>query len=355
MTDAIQSSHLDLMKNLVCAWFVLAPLASLAAGAPEDVLKQHGLTPANGVWHLTSDVSVAERVKAAERLERRFHERRNQIDTLLDYNERMKAQLAKLTDDQKAAKAARKLVKGDSPEQKRLDEQIKQQGTVIDQLKKSIAPPDKLGSTMPLKGLVMELVGIRSEAAFHLLSARRQIEQAPLRYEALRTNPDVVAALAALEPPGQLAPLRTHANELRSVERIEKAIFTDELPLFREGKIWRVTGIANDELPIAFSLYESTEATVITHTMAEALGLELIKKARTERRLGSASVKVTTARLDRLRFGRHVLKDVDVQVLPPESENLGARIGLAAFRELRVRIVPERLLLRLDPKPEPEG
>ncbi|MEX2137719.1 MAG: aspartyl protease family protein [Pirellulales bacterium] len=343
------------MKTVVSAWLVFVPLVALGADAPEIVLEKQGLKYGNAVWHLASDLSIAERVKTAERLERRLFDRRNQIDTLLEHNERMKAQLANLTEAQKAARAARNIVKGDSPEQKLLDEQIKQQGAAIDQLKKSIVPGEKLGATMPLKALVIDLVGIRSEAAFHVLTAWRHIQQAPARYEALRTNPEVVAALAALEPPGQLAPVRPYANEIRSLERIEKAIFTDELPLFREGKVWRVTGIANEELPLTFSLYESSEPTAITQSMADALGLDLAKQPKAERKLGKATMKVTTARLESLRFGRHLLNDVEVLVLPPESENLGARIGLAAFRGLRVRVVAERLLLRLEPKAEPEA
>ena len=337
------------MKTILIAWLACVPLVALAVDAPQAVLEKHGLKQANGAWHLTSDLSIADRVQSAERLERRLNERRNQIETLIDYNERMKAQLAKWNEAQKTARAARKLVKGDSPEQKLLDEQIKQQGTVIDQLKKSIVPVDKLGATMPLKALLMELVAIRSETAFHVLTARRNISQASARFEALRADPEVIAALAALEPPGQLAPARTFGNEIRSLERIEKAIFTDELPLYREGKLWRVTGIANEELPLTFSFSESSEPTVITHTMADALGLDLAKKPEREQRIGGANVRGKSARLDSLRFGRYVLKDVQVLVLPPESENLGARISPAAFQGLRVRIVPERLLLRLEP------
>jgi hypothetical protein len=341
------------MKTTLLAWLTCLPLVSLAADAPEVVLEKQGLKPANGVWHLTSDLSISDRVQSAERLERRLNDRRNQIETLIDYNERMKAQLAKWNEAQKTARAARKLVKGDSPEQKLLDEQIKQQGAVIDQLRKSIVPVEKLGATVPLKTLVMELVAIRSEAAFHVLTARRHISQAPERYQALRANPEVVAALAALVPPGQLAPPRNYANEIRSLERIEKAIFTDELPLYREGKLWRVTGIANEELPITFSFAESSEPTVITHSMADALQLKLASKSARERRIGGANVRGKSARLDSLRFGRHVLKDVQVIVLPPENENLGARISPAALQGLRARIVPERLLLRLEAKSEP--
>jgi hypothetical protein len=340
------------MKLLLASALVLVPLLTTAAASPQEILEKHGLKQVNGNWHVSSDFSVADRVQAAERLERRMADRRNQIDTLLDYNERMNAQLANWTEAQKKARAARRIVKGDSPEQKLLDEQIKQQGAVIDQLKKSIVPADSVGGAMPLKGLVMDLVAIRSEAAFHVLAARRQIEQARARYEALRADPEVTAALAALTPAAELAPPRAHAAEIRSLERLEKSIFTDELPLFREGKLWRLTAIANEELPVTFSFSETSEPTVLTQSMADALGIEPSQAERTEHRIGNSSVKLRPARLKTLRFGRHVLKDVDVLVLPPESENLGARISLAAFQGLQVRVVPERLVVRLEPKNE---
>jgi hypothetical protein len=340
------------MKLLIATSLVLVQLLAAAAASPEEVLQKHGLKQVNGNWHVSGDFSVSERVQSAERLERRLSDRRNQIDTLLDYNERMKAQLANWTEAQKKARAARRIVKADSPEQKLLDEQIKQQGAVIDQLKKSAVPSDSLGSALPLKGLVMDLVAIRSEAAFHVLAARRHIEQASSRYSALQANPEVTAALAALRPPGQLAPLRTYATEIRSLERLEKSIFTSELPLFREGKLWRLTAIANEELPLTFTFHETSEPTVLTQSMADALGLEPGPRAKSDRRVGSANVRMRPARLKSLRFGRHVLRDVDVLVLPPDSENLGARISLAAFQGLQVRVVPERLLLRLEPKTE---
>ena len=219
----------------------------------------------------------------------------------------------------------------------------------IDQLKKSIVSPDKLGGTMPLKGVVMDLVAVRSELAFHLLGVRRQIEELPSAYENLRKNAAVTAALAAIQPPGQLAPNRAHANELRTLGRIEKLIFTDELPVYREKKQLRLTAIANEELPITFSLYEANEPTVITHTMAESLGLALDDAARRSIRLdGKRDVKVNSATLATLRFGQRVFKDLEVAVLPPEHENLGARIAISSLSGVRARFIPEQLRLRLE-------
>ncbi len=336
--------------HLLAGCIGAVPICALAGVSPEQVLARQGLKQVNGVWHLAGVAGITERVQLAERLERRASELRKHIDKMLDQNERMSTQLAVLSAEQKRLRDLREVAKDGSPERKRLDEQIKQHGTAIDQLKKSIVPDDKLGATMPLKGMVMELVGVRSELAFHLLSARRRIAELPGQFESLQTNSEVTAALAALAPAGQLAPLRSFASESRSLDRTEKLVFAGEVPLFREDKRWRVTGIANEELPLTFSLYQRIDVTVITHTMAESLGLEVPKKSRRDRQLvDGPGVKVTPVRLASLRFGQYVLKDVQVFVLAPEHENIGARISHSAFRGLRVRVVPERLLLLLEP------
>jgi hypothetical protein len=338
------------IERLLATCIGLAPLCALAADSPEQVLARHSLKQVNGLWQIAFVSRIAERAQAAERLERRASELRKHIDKILDHNERMSAQLAVLSAEQKRLRELREVAKDGSSERKALDEQIKQHGTAIDQLKKAIVPEDKLGATMPLKGLVMELVGVRAELAFHLLAARRRIAELPTQYASLQANRDVSTALAALEPPGQLAPLRSFASESRGLDRIEKQVFTSELPLFREDKRWRITGIANAELPLTFSLYQRNDVTIITQSMAESLGLEVPKKASRDRQLADGpSVKVTPVKLASLRFGQHVLQDVEVFVLAPEHENLGARISHSAFRGLRVRIIPERLLLLLEP------
>jgi hypothetical protein len=296
---------------------------------------------------VASELEIADRVAHVERLERRFHDLRRQVDELIEQNDKLKTELAGREANQKRLRDGRSSLK--PADQKRLDEQIKQQQARIDDLKKSIVPPDKLGGTAPLKGVILELVGVRSDLAFHLLALRRQIEGLPALYGELRKNPEVTAALSSLEPPGQLAPARSFAGELRTLARIEKLIFADELPLYREGKQFRIAAIANEELPMTLTLFESTEPTVITHAMAQSLGLATEDGAKRDLRLDNRhNVKVYPAKLTSLRFGRHLLGDIEVLVLSPENENLGARIGLAAFRGLRVRIVPERLQVRLE-------
>jgi len=337
------------MKPLLTAVLGLISLVTRAADTPEQILAAHGLKNSNGVWYALGDFEIPDRVQTIERLERRLHDLRKQRDWLLEQNESMKAQLDKLTAAQKPLREARDGTKSGSPQRKRLDEEIKKQTAAIEQLKKSIVSPDKLGATMPLKGVVMDLVAVRSDLAFHLLAIQRQIEELPAAYENLRKNAAVTAALASLQSPGQLAPSKAYANELRTLTRIERLVFTDALPVYREKKQLRIMALANEELPITFSLYETSEPTVITHNMAESLGLALDARARRVLKLdGKRDVKIYPAKLATLRLGRHLFKDLDVVVLPPEHENLGARIALTSLQGVRARVVAERLQLRLE-------
>jgi hypothetical protein len=341
------------MRPVICISLILMTAPAIAGDSPQHVLEKHGLRPVNGVWVASHETQIPERMHALERLERRVKEQSKQVEQLLDQNELRKLQHANQTAALKILQEARKSAKG--PEQKQLDEQIKNATALAEDLKKAIVPVEKLGGVAPTKAAVMDFVAMRLELALQILKTRRLIERAPAVYESLRKKPEVAAALAALEPDGQLAPPRAYATEQRIIARIERLVFNDEVRFYREGKQLRTTALANEELPITFSFYDKDkqEPTIITHTMAESLGMTLDdKQAKTIRLDGGHNVQAKPARLSSLRFGRHVLKDIEVHVLSPEQENLGARIGRSALKKLRVQMAPERLLLRLEPATE---
>jgi hypothetical protein len=338
------------LSYLMMVCLLVETPAVRAADSPEQVLEKHGLKRANGMWYASVDLRIPERLQAAERQERRVHELTKQVEKLLHDQELLKVQLAGSNSAVKLLREARNKVKGGSNEQKQLDEQIKRQNAAIDEMKKMIVPAETLGSTMPLKGVVMELVGARSELAYHALRIRRSIEQLPKLYEQLHSDRAVLSALQSLDPPGQLGAARPYTSELRTLDRMDKLLFGDELPVYREGKEWRVTGVANEELPIAFTFNPNRGPTTISRTMAEALGVDVAGRQEVDRRIdGGQNVKAIPARLESLRFGRHVLWNVNVLVLAPENENLGARISAVAFQGLRVRVVPEQLKMVLEP------
>ncbi len=292
------------------------------AQAPEALLQASGLKCVGNAWLHPSELAVRDRLAELDRLDRRFHESRKQVQALIEQNESYKTQLAQLTAAQLRTREARNAAKGGSPQQKALDEELKQQTKLIEQLKQSIVAPEQLGGVGPLKTALMEVVDARVELVQSLLTIRKLVEELPAAYEKLAADSELTAALAALSPPGQLGSGKNYAAEVRGLGRLEKLVFNDAIPFYRDGKQPRVTGVVNEELPVTFSFYESSEPTVITHSMSESLGIDVSAAPRTKVRLGgNAEFNVRQVRLTSVRFGRHVVRDVEALVLSPDDES----------------------------------
>jgi hypothetical protein len=325
----------------------VAPAAQ--AESPEAVLQAAGLKRVGNVWLHPTELAVRDRLAEIDRLDRRFHEARKQVHALIEQSESYKTQLAQLTVAQQRTREGRAAAKNGSPQQKALDEELKQQAKLIEQLKQLIVPPDQLGGTGALKTALMELVEVRIELARNLLAVRELVDRLPQEYQMLATDSKLTKALAALAPPGQFGSGKNYAVELRGLSRLEKLIFNDAVPFYRDGKQPRVTGLVNEELPVTFSFYESNDPTVITYAMAESLGIDLSRALRTTVRLdGKVDLAASQVRLASLRFGRHVVRDVEALVLSPDDESAGARIGGRTLSAIRPRLDAERLLLHLD-------
>ena len=53
--------------------------------------------------------------------------------------------------------------------------------------------------------------------------------------------------------------------------------------------------------------------------------------------------------LESLRFNKHVLRDVEAWLLPPEAEDCGCRIGSSAFAGFRAAAESAHLRFRIEP------
>ncbi len=329
--------------------FFLIPQLLLAA-EPDDTLVAAGLRRVDRVWLSQTEFELRERLANIDRLDRRFQEARKTVENLLDQNEQLRVQLTQLTADHKRNQESANAVKSGSPQRKLFDEELKRQSNQLQQLKRSIVEPDKLGGSRPLKPAAIELANSRAEVTLSLLAIHRLAVEVPNSYEQLRKHPRLAAAIDALEPPRQLGAGKNYATESSRLSRIEKLVLGDTVGLYREGKQLRLGAIANEETPLTFSLFESTEPTIITHGMAELLGLKLDARGEktTIRVDGKRDVALSKAKIATLRLGRHVIADLETLVLPPEEEHLGARICTHALGGLRPRVDAARLTLKLE-------
>lgn len=206
---------------------------------------------------------------------------------------------------------------------------------------RSVAP-NQLGGVADVQAQLIQLTNHRNEIALCWLSARSLLPQLAERY---RTLPDAVdQAIGELGGNHRLGPVVAFEKDLATLAEYESLAFNSTLPLYRQSGQLRIGGIINDETPVTFTWEDSREHTVITSNIAESAGLEVRNDApRAVLAFGRRKLPATRMTIDYLRFGEHVLSNVVVYVLPPEGEDLGARIGRNAFADLQVEARPTAL------------
>jgi hypothetical protein len=186
----------------------------------------------------------------------------------------------------------------------------------------------------------------RDELLLALTAIRKLDRQVQDDYARLSANPRVTESLAALGDGARLGPAKDYDPELRTLPDYERLVLTDAVPMFLQDKLQRVSGILDERVPATFTWEPAGGRVLITANIAELAGLDL-SQGKPER-IPERNLPATRIKLTSLRFGRHVLSDVDVLVLPPEGEYLGARIGPKVFKGLTVSPQPEQLQLFIE-------
>ncbi len=357
MFPAARRSHLPKiapsLRRLLLGVVAVVALALLSASAlaakPITVLEARGLTRVGRVWCIPDELELRDKLAELDRLLKRFHEARQNVEQLLEQNQAWGAQLPQV---EKAEKKTRELLtaaKPGSPQAKKLEIELKNEIAALDLLRRGYSPPVKLGSSPPLKPALIELATARAELTIKYLAMQNFPQAYGERYERLRQDPAITAALAAL-PEDQLGPARQIQDKRRAIDRIDSEILNDALPLYREGTTFRLTAIVDDRQPLTFGVAGDNDPTVIPQNLAEAAGLSADETA-PRRKLRVAPNRdelVQEVKITKLRFGRNVVANVTAFILPPEAADLGPRIGSKSLPGYRVKIDPARLQLSIE-------
>jgi hypothetical protein len=198
-----------------------------------------------------------------------------------------------------------------------LEEQLK----ILD--RQGIAP-SRLSDQPDVRAKLVELTNHRHQLWLAARAIRRNTPELMREYEPLAASATVQAALGQLGSGHKLGPARDYVADLKKLPDWERIFLTDWIPLYQQGERTRLTLLAG---------------------MAEALGLEISSQAQTQM-VTLAPQRTYAARqavIPFARLGAAEVRELEVWVLPPEGEDLGARIGPAAFPNLRLQPQPERL------------
>ena len=321
--------------------------ATSAEPTAESLLKNHRLSRVARFWLFPEEIALRDQLAALEKMERRLGELRQAVDQAIEVNESCRQKLNQAESEEKRLRGLLPVAKAGSPQRKQLDLDLKAVGTLANQLRQAYQPPDRLGVGFPLRPLCLELVNLRTEMAIRLLPLRPTLDKLLSRYDLLREDAGVMAAIAAAGASDQLGPLPATRDATKTLDRLHAEVFPDWLPVYRDGSLYRVTALVNDRDPLTFSFGDTGQRTVITDNQAATAGLKFDEKIPAVRiRVAPGRDElVRLVKIPRLRFGRVILSNVEAAVLPPEAADLGARIGPGAFEGHRVHLDAEHFSL----------
>jgi hypothetical protein len=339
----------SLAWGVVCAALAVGAVVRLVSAADmpsnEEALRAHGLFRSGRIWCLPEETDLRDRLNGLDRLEQRLLGAQQSVDQLIGQNERLRTRLAQVGELEKQLRQLASAAKPGSAQRIQLDAQMK--AAEAEQLRRQYVPSAQLGLSAPLKPAMSDLIIVRNDLMLRLLPLLEAMDRLTQHYDSLQQDHGVIAALASLSPPEKLGPSKGFRDTWKIVDKLQPMVFSEGMPVSREGRFYRVTAIVNERQPLTFCFLGTGEPTLIPQNLAEAAGLTIDPKA-LRIKLRVARGRQETAwpmKVPRLRFGRAVLHDVDAYILAPEAADMGARIGASAFSGYRVQLDVDRLLL----------
>lgn len=332
-------------------------LTALAAQPDaESVLKSKGLISHRHFWINRHEQALRAKLEELVRLERQCQEAQKQVLAIVERNETVRAQLATA---HKKAHGLKKLADASqpgSPIRKAHDDALKQQRDLIKDLTPRYVEPTKFAALPATKAAVLRLTGELSAAWTAVDESKRLLQKMDRNYSELAQDTAVVAALEQLGPDARLGPTDSIKNDRKRIASVETALVSMHVPVYRESECYRVSVIVNERVPATFTLLESTEPTIITASLAQAaeINVDDMIAAGEHYTKDGRKLMLRKGAVSRLRIGTLVLEDLQVSVLPPEGEDLGAQIGLTTLQSASPKLQPHLLRLELTPAKQGE-
>jgi hypothetical protein len=297
--------------------------------SPEQVLEKSGLERlgTSTIWTTPSERQLREALAPIASLKAALETRSQELSNRIDGNNGIRAAIEQLNAQIKAAKGE-------------LQKRLKRKKEALE---KSYVDPKQLGNEPDVRAGLIDLIVQRDKLLVVVQAVREHEKQMRDDYTLLEADPRIAPALAALGQGSRLGPAKDYASELEALPECDRLVLTDYVPMFLQGNLQRVSGIVDDRFPITFTWEPSGARVLIPYSMAELAGLDISQGESVE--IPEHKVRATRIELSSLRFGGHLLRDVEAFVLPPAGEYLGARIGPKAFKGLKVAPQPEQLKL----------
>jgi hypothetical protein len=342
------------------------PAAVAAEEDPRRILADAGLTNLGDAWLCPAEVEARRWFDALDPLERQYQALQKAVDDRIRANEAAKGELNQKKRDLKAL--LKKIEANDpaalGPTRDQLKQTAKDLDAQVKQLRKVAKDATKLAEFQPAREEVIRLANARAALTLAAAALRGTAGTLPKEYERLGNSAAVRGALAKL-PQQRLGMDKNYvADAAERLARIERTVTSNVVPAYCDDHHARVLAIVNGATPVTFSLRHSNGPTHLPHSLVTSLGISTENAPTASYTVGSRKLTCRVIKLDAVQLGGVVLKNVEVLALPPEGEDLGAKLGRAAydayyfdvdFSQLRLTIMDSSQKPVEPPKYEEDG
>jgi hypothetical protein len=340
------SRHTWIVAILACG----VASAARADEASDRVLRSRGLVLQGRHWICAQEVALREQLADLSRREAALHPARRKFAEITEQYRRAKTLTTRYRDQLNEIQAQ---LKQDSigigqrqqleGEQRKLSDKIHEMERTANELLGA------LDADSPLNEVIVEFVNARNAVSVALLGIERHLDSLDVRYAELAGDARIAKALTAKSAGVSLGPGEDYRRKYASqLTRLSKLVFTDAAPFYHRSGQQRISLIVDEQTPATFSFVGGDGPTLVPANLLTACGIELdADSPQVIVDLGERKLKARRTTLPSLRLGRHVVRNVEVIVLPPEAADLGAQITMHAFGRLQTELDTDRLLLRL--------
>jgi hypothetical protein len=331
---ARRSAETPARSVLTCLLVVVcASPAAVAEDDPRRILADAGLTNLGEAWLCRSEVDARRWFDALDPLERQYQALQKAIDDRIRANEAAKADLKQKKRDLKAL--LKKIEMNDpaaiGPTREQLKQSAKELDAQVKQLRKVAKDGTKLAEFQPAREDVIRLANARAALTLAAASLRRTTGELSKEYERLGNIAAVRGALAKL-PHQRLGTGKDYvADAAERLARIERAVRSNVVPVYCDDDHARVLAIVNGATPVTLSLRHSNGPTHLPHSVVTSLGTSMEGVPTVTYTVGSRTLTCRQIKLETVQIGGLVLNNVEALALPPEGEDLGAKLGRAAY------------------------
>ena len=311
----------------------LAIVSSSMAAPPVSpavaTLTEKGLVKKGNFWILAEEAKLLEFDKSLKDLEKRCRDAQLVYDETVRQNKINKEQYDKA---KKEYEQIQKLLKGGGltpQQQSNLNTEAGKRAPVIQKLEPLLIDLTNGRQDGAFRKMTADLNAARSE----LILALGQVEEnspdaLDEKYQAVRDDEELKAALAKAGPGAKLGPSRNFKKDPIKTATAEKLVFTNSLPLYLDDQRLVFDVVLNDKLTYPITDGRANDFTMLPAKVIESSGQKITEDApQITLNANKQAYKCRLVKLKSMRLGKYVLTDVEVVALPDDAALLQPAIG----------------------------